>query len=552
MSEQYSKHPQLRRALSSAGTALSAADPEDFEIVLLETLGRIAEIESLSAVAVLGGSIREGSCAWADGCLDTGWCDELQFALFDEAGDRLSAEGSVLAADDVSAMGTETRKILDKLGCRSLLAIRLGGEDDPEAALVLGSPVVRDWSPELASVLVMLGSIISGVSRRERQESERNAANAELQQSRNLGAISKLSGGIAHDINDMLVPIIGHSEAILASGSADAGMKAILESAKGAADLTKQLLAFSQKQMLVKKPTDLVACVRGLQGTLGRVLGDGIELIHKATESPWCVEVDRGQMDQVLMNLCTNARDAMDGEGPIEVSVDNVTLGQDGAGYVTGNFARMSVRDRGCGVAKECYDQILEPFHTTKGRRGSGLGLSVAQSIVEQHGGWIEIESEIGKGSTFTVYVPAESKERPPERGATRPRAAKLEKARVLLVEDEPSVARFVKQMLTAKGYIVTAVGLREEAFAVLNSAEGQCDLIFSDAMLPDGTGMDVILRARSLSPDVRALLSSGYSDDRSLLARAEAEDVDFLAKPYSLEELISSVENALGAALEA
>jgi CheY-like chemotaxis protein len=303
--------------------------------------------------------------------------------------------------------------------------------------------------------------------------------------------------------------------------------------------------------VLVKKPTDVAERLGVLRPTLERLLGGRIQFEQRSPDQPWGVQVDRGQLDQVMMNLCTNARDAISGAGQVLVSVENVTLGQDGRRYVSGDFVRLGVYDDGCGIDSDVLEHVFDPFFTTKGADGTGLGLSVALGIVEQHGGWIDVESEVGKGSVFRVYLPADRDLAVPRRGTSAPsRVRTTEGARVLLVDDEPSVLRFVSGMLRSKGFAVISAESREEAFGILNREGKTIDLVFSDAMLPDGTGMDVILHSRALSPDLPALLSSGYSDDRALLARAESEDVEFLPKPYSLQELMSAVEGALGAAL--
>jgi nitrogen-specific signal transduction histidine kinase/ActR/RegA family two-component response regulator len=399
----------------------------------------------------------------------------------------------------------------------------------------------------------MLGSVIHGVAERERQENERIRLVEELQQSRKMEAIGKLSGGIAHDFNNMLVPIIGYSESIMKSGERATGeeMAAILKAARSAADLTKQLLAFSRKQILLRKPTNVSATVREMHGMLARILGEDIEVVSELEEKPWCVLADRGQLDQVVLNLCVNARDAMQRGGRLSISTENVALAEGEDDRAGGEYLKLSVGDTGTGIAGEVIERMFEPFYTLKGPNGTGLGLSVVLGIVEQHGGWIDIDSVEGTGSVFDVYLPADSVAKlpssPVRSDADRRVIPARSGTRILLVEDEPSVMAFVTQMLKSRGYVVTPAKCREEAFEVLNRDGTEFELLFTDAMLPDGTGMGVINHAQSIAPDISILLSSGYSDDRSLLAQAEEQDIEFLSKPYSIDELLLAVETALG-----
>ena len=251
---------------------------------------------------------------------------------------------------------------------------------------------------------------------------------------------------------------------------------------------------------------------------------------------------------RVLSQLCVNARHAMPGGGNIEVITENVLLESPSADEPSGAFVRLQVKDHGCGMSRELLDHIFEPFYTTKGQDGTGLGLSVVLGIIDQHGGWIHVESEVGKGTSFFVYLPSDQKSWVVKEdiAKSKSRAETRGCERILLIEDEPSVLAFVTQALKKAGYQVISADCAKAAYEVYDEHDGQFDLIFSDAVLPDGTGMEILGCFLDRDPKLRALLSSGYTDARALLDKALERDIPFLHKPYSLAELYEKLREAI------
>lgn len=249
------------------------------------------------------------------------------------------------------------------------------------------------------------------------------------------------------------------------------------------------------------------------------------------------------------MNLCVNARHAMPDGGVIAVSTANLMLEQEDPDRPSGAYVKFAVSDQGCGMTKTLMDRIFDPFYTTKGQDGTGLGLSVVLGIIDQHGGWINVESGPGKGSVFEVYLPSDQvvcRRRQPLSSDSGSLDDRRGVDRILLVEDEPSVLAFVQQALTKAGFQVTPAASARGAIKAYEQQEGGFDMIFTDAVLPDGTGMEVLDILLERDPSLKALLSSGYTDARALLDRAMERDIPFLHKPYSLAQLYEKLREVI------
>jgi len=404
----------------------------------------------------------------------------------------------------------------------------------------------RDWGEDNLVFFQMLAAAYKNTVERVAMEEHRLALTAQLNQSQKLEAVGKLTGGIAHDFNNMLVPIIGYADEILedgAQGNYHAEVTEIRRAAVSAASLTRQLLAFSRKQVLQKKQLDVGELVGGMHRLLERLIGEDIRFQLDLGHGDLHIEADRGQLEQVIMNLCVNARDAMPEGGDLRICTKTGAM-------PGGDIAlRLEVADSGSGMSKELIEQAFDPFFTTKGMEGTGLGLSVVLGIIEQHNGTVEIDSEPGRGTRFIIQLPADLSKKPvadvvDEKVAEKARGGGGE--RILLVEDEPGVAQFVSRALARNSYrveIAMTVGAGLEAF---HANPDGFDLVLTDAMLPDGNGIDVVNAVRESRPNMPMLLSSGYTDDRSYLDEAQNKGVPFLQKPYPLDELYSSVRGAL------
>jgi PAS domain S-box-containing protein len=371
--------------------------------------------------------------------------------------------------------------------------------------------------------LFLQGVLIDVTARRELED--------QLRQSQKMEAIGRLAGGIAHDFNNLLTAIKGYGEFLLADlpadGSSHRDAHEIVAAADRAAALTRQLLAFSRRQTLAPQPLDLNEVVADLEGLLGRLLGEPIELVLElATEVP-PVRADRGQLEQVVMNLVVNASDAMPDGGRLTIAT-----------AATGRSVELTVADSGIGMEPEVRSHLFEPFFTTKAPgEGTGLGLATVYGIVEQSGGTIDVETAPGKGSTFTVRLPVAAEQLRPEEPA--PSAPSGGDGRIMLVEDEELVRSLLQEVLERAGYDVLAAADADEATALARSA-GEIDLLVTDLGLP-GTGGSVLAeRLARERPGLLVLYTSGYVDAE------QREAADVLEKPFTPDDLLRRVGTLL------
>lgn len=518
----------------------------------LGRMGTFLKIDFSGVYLQEGGSLNE-TFAWQkedellsvpiDAILESSW-----------SGDQIDRHGWA-AISDLDERGGDPinfRDALSEAGIASMAVFPLDKRDQSRGVLMMANRQPYAWTDHQVRLFEMFVHIVrSGLQRLETGR-EKQRLMEELNQASKLEAIGKLTGGIAHDFNNMLLPIIGYSDMLLERDDLLAAdqqeLQEIRKAAESAADLTHQLLAFSRKQILEKAPMDLNALVEDKRVLLNRILGEDIRLEIDLMDGEAMIEADRGQMDQVIMNLCVNARDAMSRGGTIEMSTSLEMAARPSNGESL-QAIRFIVKDTGPGMDPEIIDRVFDPFFTTKGLDGTGLGLSVVVGIIEQHEGWIDLDSALGEGTQFTIYLPAKvvaaSRKAVPLEEVGKRNGSRGE--RILLVEDEPSVINFVKTALTSKGYQVITAMTAKEALRVFDEHDGRFDMIFSDAMLPDGTGMEVLDRLLTTHPHIRGLLSSGYTDHRALVDAAREKDIAFLHKPYALTSLYEMVGKVLG-----
>jgi len=379
----------------------------------------------------------------------------------------------------------------------------------------------------------------------------------QLLQAQKMEAVGRLAGGVAHDFNNILTAIMGFGQLLHSQIGHDdprrVDMEEILKAGRRATSLTRQLLAFSRRQVLQEKVVDLNELAADTEKMLRRVIGEDIQLVTLLEPRLHRVQVDPGQMHQVLMNLAVNARDAMPEGGVLTIRTENVVLEEEEVVLIPqahpGSFVCLSVTDTGIGMREETLEHIFEPFFTTKGpEEGTGLGLAVVYGIAAQHEGWINVYSEPGRGSTFRMYLPAftveEEDESPQE--ASLPESAGDGEG-ILLVEDDEGARRSTGRMLRRKGYLVYAAASVEEAVEVFEREEGRIGLVFTDMVLPDGTGLELVERLLTHNGDLPVLLSSGYSDDRSRWSVVRDRGYGFVQKPYSLSALLQAIREAMG-----
>ncbi len=381
----------------------------------------------------------------------------------------------------------------------------------------------------------------------------------QLLQAQKMESVGRLAGGVAHDYNNMLSVIIGNAELSMFKVGADSPVRAdleeILNAAQRSAQITRQLLAFARKQTIDPKVLDLNVTLEGMLKMLRRLIGEDIDLAWRPEARLWPVKMDPAQLDQILANLCVNARDAIAGVGKVTIETHNQNLDQaycaDHAGFTPGDFVLLAVSDDGCGMEETTLDCIFEPFFTTKNRNeGTGLGLATVYGIVKQNNGFINVYSEPEKGTTFRIYLPRcdRNAEQASTRGLVEIPLSRGEV--VLVVEDEPSILKIGKRILEELGYLVLTAGEPGEAMRLAGQHEGRIDLLITDVVMPTMNGRELADQLLAIHPETRILFMSGYTANVIAHRGVLDEGVNFLQKPFSREELATKVRAALDQSL--
>ncbi len=387
-----------------------------------------------------------------------------------------------------------------------------------------------------------------------RDVSESRLMEQQLRAAQKMEAVGRLAGGVAHDFNNVLMIISSAAQMMQGAPHDDRNARylpQILSATEKAASLTRQLLAFSRQQVLHPDILDLNIVVSDLWNILPRLLGEDVEAVLHLASDLGCVSADRGQIEQVIMNLAVNARDAMPGGGKLivetaNVELDGTTLGSLGLENPVGDFVVLAVTDTGVGMDAETQAKIFEPFFTTKEvGKGTGLGLATAYGIVKQSAGHVTVHSQLGKGTTFKVYLPrVQEKATPPPVSGGEPAAGGTET--LLLVEDEPALRELASEFLRSKGYMVLEAGNRLEALNLCRSHQGPIHVLISDVVLPGGGGPDLAKAALETRPDLCVIYMSGYTD-QVVGSELMGGSATFLQKPFSLEVLARQLRSLLG-----
>ncbi len=396
--------------------------------------------------------------------------------------------------------------------------------------------------------------VLRDISARRKAEKEAAALELQLQDARRLEALGRLAGGVAHDFNNLLTVIIGTCELVLGNDRLPNAMRADLEAAceaaKRAANLTRQLLAFSRRQVLQAEQVDLNDAVNGLRDLLSRVIGEHIQFEIECSAEHGSVWVDPAQLDQVVLNLVTNARDAMPEGGFLGVRTDNVELDAETAqsrGLRQGRYVALSVIDSGRGMDAETRRRLFEPFFTTKSLgKGAGLGLATVYGIVKQSAGDVEVESAPDRGTTLRVLLPwCAGEEKPEEPAAAVEKASSGNPGVVLLVEDEPAVRDVLRRGLLSAGFQVLVAGNADQALRQCRSADGEIDAMVSDVVMPGRSGPELAREVGEQFPRIRILLMSGHAAE--VLAKHEAPpSATILQKPFSGRQLADRLREML------
>jgi signal transduction histidine kinase/CheY-like chemotaxis protein len=447
-------------------------------------------------------------------------------------------------------------------GIRSTISVLLFSHDQTIAGLHIQSLKPNAYTEAELKLAEKVSNQIAGAianaqlfAQHERSEKEKEGLQEQLRQSQKMEAIGRLAGGVAHDFNNLLTVITGYCElSLLDLSKDDPGRQKLNEIAKAAeraGNLTRQLLAFSRRQILEMKVVNLNIILNDLDKMLHRVVGEDIDFKTVFADELGLVKVDPGQIEQVVMNLVVNARDAMPQGGRLTLETANTELDEgytrSHVGVASGAYVMLSVNDTGIGMTKEVKEQIFDPFFTTKEKgKGTGLGLSTVYGIVKQSGGDIYVYSEPGKGTTFAVYLPRvfepleELKEEVPVEKIPQGNET------VLVVEDEDSVRAVAVDILRAQGYKVLEATGGGEALIICEEEKNPIHLILTDVVMPQMNGPQVIERLMQVRQDFKVLYMSGYADETVLHHRLLERGVTVIHKPFTVEKLARKVREVL------
>lgn len=460
--------------------------------------------------------------------------DDTFLFPIDEARNLMQADRAVMTAREV-------------VTCEESVTIASG---DISTYLTTKGPVFDDHG----NVSGVFG-ISRDITDRKRAQEEREKLREQLLHAQKMESVGRLAGGVVHDFNNMLGVILGHVE--LAMGKVDpahplrAHLVEIQVAARRSADLTRHLLAFARKQTIAPRVLDLNNAIAGTLTMLRRLIGEDIDLAWMPGPDLWPVRIDPSQIDQMLANLCVNARDAIDGVGKITIETENFAFDDAycrvHADFAPGQYVMFAVSDDGRGMEKRVIDHLFEPFFTTKAAgRGTGLGLATVYGIVKQNDGFVHVYSEPGRGTTFKIYLRrfagevaesmiADAAETPRGHGET-----------LLLVEDEVAIVEMATTMLDALGYTVLTAGTPGDAIRLSQTHKGQVHLLLTDVVMPEMNGHELAERIRAIRPGVTCLFMSGYTADVIAHRGVLEEGVEFLQKPFSIRELAVGVHRAL------
>jgi signal transduction histidine kinase/CheY-like chemotaxis protein len=419
-----------------------------------------------------------------------------------------------------------------------------------------------NWSRQAAASggaeTIMLADAFNGMTTSLRHwYEEAKRRDDQFRQAQKMEAIGRLAGGVAHDFNNLLTAIKGYAQLLDEGLDEDdprhEDVGEILKAGTRAADLTRQLLTFSRREAVALKTVSLVDIVRGTENMLRRLIGEDIALASTFPPDTWPIRGDVGQLEQVLVNLAVNARDAMSHGGTLGIELANVTLGDEPAAnrrpLPPGPYVRFSVSDTGCGMPPETAARIFEPFFTTKeAGRGTGLGLSMVYGVIEQLQGAIEVDTAVDRGTTFRMYLPAiadGSAVLEPVSAGVRPEMA-CGSETILLVEDDAGVGTLLSRSLERAGYHVLLAHHGEEALAVLRLHKQPINLLLTDVIMPGMNGRELAEKVAAEHPGTPVLFMSGYSNDAILKHGIETASVNFIQKPFAVGDLARQIREML------
>ena len=520
--------PELAAFMREAAAVIGGT----LEVAYVSVLEHLADQEAMLLRSGMG---------WPDEALGTA---RFPMSLATQAGYTLLTGQPVLVDDQEREARFPASLGLRGLGIVSSLSVVIPGEDAPFGVLGAHATGRRRYTRDDIRFLEAVANLLALAVRRSRAHEALRAREEELRQAQKMEAMGRFAGGIAHDFNNLLTAIAGHTTFLERSLALDhPGRADALEIARvteRAASLTRQILAFSRRQVLQPEIIDLNDVIRNTEGMLRRMIGEDVELTCRLALDLAAVRADPGQMEQVLLNLAVNARDAMPRGGQLRISTAN----EDGPPP----RVCVEVSDTGVGMDPETQARVFDPFFTTKDRfKGTGLGLSTVYGIVQQSEGSIAVHSQKGRGTAFRILLPASTAmpramrlraEATPERGSET----------VLLAEDEATVRRLMRRILDENGYTVLEARDGAEALALARQHAGPIDLLVTDVVMPEMGGGELTERLKALHPEARVLYVSGYADEATEPHGVLGGGSSFLAKPFSFEALARKVREVLDA----
>jgi signal transduction histidine kinase len=466
---------------------------------------------------------------------------------------KLGADQFLIKPMEPAALLEAVRAAL--AGPVSAPAPRASQADDESYIKEYNAALIRKLEDKMAELERANQELKRDIAERERAEAEREKLSAQLAQAQRMETIGHLAGSVAHDYNNMLSVILANTEFALAC--VGPGKPPYLElteihkAAQRSADLTRQLLAFARKQTVSPRMIDLSATVEGIMDLLRRLVGEGIELDWRPGDAPCQVKMDPSQVDQLLTNLVINARDAISGKGRVAVETGTAMVDEALAGAYpgaqAGPHATLSVSDNGSGVDAKIMEKLFEPFFTTKIKgKGTGLGLATVYGIVKQNHGFITVSSSLGQGSCFKIHFPLQQGQVLGDARPSQDAPRALNGETILLVEDEPAIVLTTRRMLADLGYAVLAASGPAEAMRMAASHAGKIDLLFTDVVLPEMNGRELMGALSERFPGLRCLYMSGYPADVIAHQGILEEGLNFLQKPFEAKALAIKVRQVL------
>ncbi len=470
-------------------------------------------------------------------------------------------EDIILSYDDEKAINHILRQLVDPDQFVSRVRELYGNPEQSSFDLIefLDGRVFERYSQPQRIVESIVGRLWSfrDITERKQAEEEKERLQDQLIQAQKMESVGQLAGGVAHEFNNMLGVILGHAEMAMdqidPSEPLYGDLEQIRRAAGRSADITRQLLAFARKQNIAPKVLDLNETIEIQLKMLRRLIGENIDLLWKPVSDLWTIKADPSQIDQILTNLCVNARDAITGIGRITVKTRNCFLDDNYCethpGCVSGEYVLISVSDTGCGIDERTLDHIFEPFFTTKNvGQGTGLGLAMVYGAVKQNNGFVDVVSEPEQGTVFTIYLP-----RYMEKGTTGQETgegvggpAEGGRETILLVEDERSILQMATRMLQSLGYSVLTASTPGEAIRLAEVPDGEIHLLITDVIMPEMNGLALAERLLTVNNRIKCLFMSGYTSDIIDNQGLLVEGMHFIQKPFSKKELAAKIREVL------